>query len=575
MQKKTFPELGLSDEVLKAVEKMGYEQASPIQTEAIPVLLEGRDVVGQSQTGSGKTAAFAIPAVECVIPGQRAVQVLILCPTRELAAQVAEEVAKLASFKKGVRELPIYGGGSYDRQIRGLESGAQIIIGTPGRVMDHMERGTLRLEEIRMVVLDEADRMLDMGFRDDIETILGKAPDARQTILFSATLPRGIRELVDHHTRDAVRIKIESQALTIPAIEQIYYEVDRRGKLEALCRIIDIGDVGLAIIFCSTKMMCDNLAEHLIARGYLADKLHGDMTQAMRERVMKRFRERKVEFLVATDVAARGLDIEDIEVVFNYDLPQDAEDYLHRIGRTGRAGRSGRAVTFVAGREIRKLEGMISLTGSRIRRERVPSLEQIEEKRTNATLELVKETLAADDFPKREDLIDRLLDRGHPPTMICSALLHLLMTAENRRSGTSSAENATEEWTEKDDARSLQFDGTGRRGCRGPRREDRANPSDQSNEPGMTRIVITAGRKDDVRPSFFVGKIIALTGAGREAVGAIHIQPKHTLVDVSNEIVQDVLRALNGQKIGKRRLSAFIPGGETPARQRKPHKKRH
>lgn len=571
MQKKTFPELGLSDEVLKAVEKMGYEEASPIQTAAIPVLLEGRDVVGQSQTGSGKTAAFAIPAVECVDGGSRVAQVLILCPTRELAAQVAEEVAKLASFKKGVRELPIYGGGSYDRQIRGLESGAQIIIGTPGRVMDHMERGTLRLDGLRMVVLDEADRMLDMGFREDIETILRGAPDTRQTVLFSATLPWGIRELVDHHTRDAQRIKIEAQALTIPAIEQIYYEVDRRGKLEALCRIIDIGDVGLAIIFCSTKMMCDNLAEHLMARGYLADKLHGDMTQAMRERVMKRFRERKVEFLVATDVAARGLDIDDIEVVFNYDLPQDAEDYLHRIGRTGRAGRSGRAVTFVAGREIRKLEGMISLTGSRIRRERVPSLEQIEEKRTNATLELIKETLAAEDFPKREDLIDRLLDRGHPTTAICSALLHLLMTAETRRSGTA-GETAADPWNELDDARSLQFHDSAR--ARKPRREDRANPSDQSSEPGMTRIVITAGRKDDVRPSFFVGKILALTGAGREAVGAIHIQPKHTLVDVTNEIVQDVLRALNGQKIGSRRLSAFIPGGEPPARPRKPFKKR-
>ncbi|GAB4168975.1 MAG: DEAD/DEAH box helicase [Terrimicrobiaceae bacterium] len=575
MQKKSFTELGLSAETLKAVEKMGYEEASPIQTEAIPVLLQGSDVVGQSQTGSGKTAAFAIPAVERVDPAVRAAQVLILCPTRELAAQVAEEVAKLAAFKKGVRELPIYGGGSYDRQIRGLESGAQIIIGTPGRVMDHLERGTLKLGDIRMVILDEADRMLDMGFRDDIETILSQAPAERQTVLFSATLPRGIKELVEHHTRDAVRIKIESQALTVPAIEQIYYEVDRRGKLEALCRIIDVDDVGLAIIFCSTKMMCDTLAEHLTARGYLADKLHGDMTQAMRERVMKRFRERKVEFLVATDVAARGLDIDDIEVVFNYDLPQDAEDYLHRIGRTGRAGRSGRAITFVAGRDIRKLEDMISLTGSRIRRERVPSLEQVEEKRINTTLELIKETLAADDFPKREEIVDRLLDRGYPPTTICSALLHLLMTAESRRTGQPSDEPMPEERPGHDFHRGRHFDDANGPGSRRPRRGDRANPSDQSTEPGMTRIVITAGRNDDVRPSFFVGKIIGLTGAGREAVGAIFIQPKHTLVDVANDIVQDVIRALNGKKIGDRRISAFIPGGEPPTRPRKPFKKRY
>ncbi|HEY8903701.1 MAG TPA: DEAD/DEAH box helicase, partial [Chthoniobacterales bacterium] len=338
MEKKPFPELGLSPELLKAIERMGFEEASPIQSLAIPVLLTGRDVIGQSQTGSGKTAAFAIPAIERVDPTVRATQVLVLCPTRELAVQVAEEVAKLASFKRGVRELPIYGGASYDRQIRGLKEGAQIVIGTPGRVIDHLERGTLRLDDIHTVILDEADRMLDMGFRDDIESILEQAPEDRQTVLFSATLPRVIQDLIRRFTNDPENIRIEPQALTIPNIDQVYYEVDRRSKLEALCRIVDVQDVKCAIIFCATKMMCDQLAEQLAARGYAADKLHGDMTQAMRERVMRRFRDRKIEFLVATDVAARGLDVEDIEVVFNYDLPQDGEDYVHRIGRTGRAG---------------------------------------------------------------------------------------------------------------------------------------------------------------------------------------------------------------------------------------------
>jgi len=561
MQKKTFPELGLSPELMKAVEKMGYEEASPIQSEAIPVLMAGSDVVGQSQTGSGKTAAFAIPAVERVDPALRAVQVLILCPTRELAAQVAEEVAKLAAFKRGVRELPIYGGGSYERQIRGLEGGAQIIIGTPGRIMDHLDRGTLDLSQVKMVILDEADRMLDMGFRDDIETILGQAAAERQTVLFSATLPSGIRDLVKRHTRDAVNVKIESLAHTIPAIDQVYYDVDRRGKLEALCRIIDLRDVRLAIIFCSTKIMCDTLAEHLAARGYLADKLHGDMTQAMRERVMKRFRERKVEFLVATDVAARGLDVDDIEVVFNYDLPNDGEDYLHRIGRTGRAGRSGRAITFVAGREIRRLEGMIAMTGSRIRRERVPSLEEVEEKRINATFELLKETLEGGEFPAREDLVDRLLDRGHPPTTICAALLHLLLGMETRRQ-TQAEPDPTAGMDDRPD-HAPRRDGK-------PRRPDRANPGDVSEEPGMTRIVITAGRNDDVRPSWFVGKILGLTGAGREAVGAIHIQPKHTLVDVADDLVEEVVRALNGKKINDRRVSAFIPGGRETESSRRP-----
>jgi ATP-dependent RNA helicase DeaD len=341
MQKLPFAELGLSPEILKAVEKLGYEEASPIQSAAIPVLLAGADVIGQSQTGSGKTAAFAIPAIELVDPNLREVQVLVLCPTRELAVQVAEEVAHLATFKRGVRELPIYGGASYDRQIRGLKDGTQIVIGTPGRVMDHLERGTLRTDSFKMVILDEADRMLDMGFRDDIDVILGQSPTERQTVLFSATMPAGIRSLIKKHTRDAVQVKIEQVALTIPAIDQVYYEVDRRSKLEALCRIIDLQDIKCSIIFCATKMMCDQLTEHLAARGYVADKLHGDVTQAGRERVMKRFREKKIEFLVATDVAARGLDVDDIEVVFNYDLPHDGEDYVHRIGRTW-AGRTNR-----------------------------------------------------------------------------------------------------------------------------------------------------------------------------------------------------------------------------------------
>ncbi|MDP9292647.1 MAG: DEAD/DEAH box helicase, partial [Verrucomicrobiota bacterium] len=275
MPKKLFSELGLSPELLKAVEKMGFEQTSPIQSAAIPVLLEGADVVGQSQTGSGKTAAFGIPAIQSVDASLHAPQVLILCPTRELALQVAEEIAKLAFFKRGVRELPIYGGQSYERQFRGLSSGAQIIIGTPGRVMDHLKRKSLKLDRIRMVILDEADRMLDMGFVDDIKTILREVPDERQTVFFSATIPRPIQELIKQFTRNPVNVRVEAEALTVPAIEQIYYEVDRRSKLEVLCRLIDLEDVKLAIIFCATKMIVDDLTEHLTARGYSADKLHG------------------------------------------------------------------------------------------------------------------------------------------------------------------------------------------------------------------------------------------------------------------------------------------------------------
>jgi len=420
MQKKLFAELGLSPELLKAVAQMGFEETTHIQSQAIPALLSGQDVVGQSQTGSGKTAAFALPAIEKVDVRVRAPQVLILCPTRELAVQVAEEVAKLACFKKGVREIPIYGG-----QLRGLKDGAQIIIGTPGRVMDHLERRTLKMDQVKMVILDEADRMLDMGFLDDIRTILKQAPAERQTVFFSATVPRPIQELIKTFTRNPVNVTIETQALTMPAIEQVYYEVDRRAKLDVLCRLIDLQDIKFSIIFCATKMMVDELTEHLTARGYGADKMHGDMTQAMRERVIAKFRKRGLEFLVATDVAARGLDVDDVEVVFNYDLPHDGDDYIHRIGRTGRAGKSGRAITFVSGREIYKMQNIIRFTKGKIRRERIPSEEEVEKKRANSFYDSLRKTLEEGLYEKQDALIGRLLDQGYVATDIASALIHL------------------------------------------------------------------------------------------------------------------------------------------------------
>ena len=429
MQKKPFAELGLSPELLKAVARLGFEEASPIQSAAIPILLTGKDVIGQSQTGSGKTAAFALPVIERVRGDRRAPQALILLPTRELAMQVAEEVSKLAVFKRGVRELPIYGGASYDRQLRGLREGAQIIIGTPGRIMDHLERGTLSLKEVTTVVLDEADRMLDMGFREDIEKILSQAPPERQTVLFSATVPPPIQDIIRRFTKDAVSVRIEASALTVPDIEQVYYEVDRRSKLEVLCRLLDLQDVRLGIVFCATKVMVDELTSHLSARGYRAEALHGDLSQSMRERVMGRFRQHACELLVATDVAARGLDVDDVEVVFNYDLPHDGEDYVHRIGRTGRAGRKGKAVTFVAGREIYKLQNIQRFIKARIQRARVPSLDEVEERRTEALFERLRETLEEGKYRRWDAALDRFLEAGHSPTDIASALVHLLSTA--------------------------------------------------------------------------------------------------------------------------------------------------
>ena len=421
-----FSELGLSAEILKAIEKLGFEKAAPIQAEAIPVLMSGRDVVGQSQTGSGKTAAFAIPAIEKTDPNLKAVQVLILCPTRELAVQVAEEFHKLTLYKRGITSLPIYGGQSYERQFWGLKQGAQIVIGTPGRVMDHMRRGTIRLDTLKMMILDEADVMLNMGFREDIETILKDAPKERQTVFFSATMPRPIRDLIEKFSRDPQNVKIEQKAMTVPTVEQVYYEVDRRFKVDLLTRLIDIYDLKLGIIFCNTKRMVDELVDHLEAQGYMADRLHGDMTQMQRDRVMNKFRKSGLEFLVATDIAARGIDVDDIQVVFNYDLPYDGEDYVHRIGRTGRAGRKGRAISFASGRELFQIRNIERYTNMRIQRAKIPTVDEVHEVRASLFLDKLRTTLASGEYKKQDHLIERLLEEGFNSTDIASALIHHL-----------------------------------------------------------------------------------------------------------------------------------------------------
>ena len=443
MTTKLFSELGLSSELLKAIDKLGFEQAAPIQAEAIPVLMQGKDVVGQSQTGSGKTVAFAAPAIEKVVVEERTTQVLILCPTRELAVQVAEEVHKLALFKRGLHALPIYGGQSYDRQLFGLRQGAHIVIGTPGRVMDHMRRGTLRLNAVKLAVLDEVDVMLNMGFRDDIELILQGTPKERQTVFFSATVPRPIRDLIEKYSHNPQSIRIEQKAMTVPTVEQVFYEVDRRYKVDLLTRLIDIHDFKLGLIFCNTRRMVDDLVEHLNAQGYSADRLHGEMTQAMRDRVMNRFRRSDLEFLVATDVAARGIDVENIEVVFNYDLPYDGEDYVHRVGRTGRQGRSGRAISFASGREVYQIRAIERYVNTRIHRATAPTVDEVEAARANVVLDKVRATLKRGEFRRQDQLIERLLEEGFSSTDIASALLHHLQGGESAPAARGAREEAS------------------------------------------------------------------------------------------------------------------------------------
>ena len=587
MQKKAFAELGLSPEMLKAVARLGFEEATPIQSEAIPPLLTGCDLVGQSQTGSGKTAAYAIPVIERIVTEQKMPQALILCPTRELALQVAEEVAKLSMFKRGVRELPIYGGASYERQLRGLQEGAQIIIGTPGRVVDHLDRGTLKLQGLRVVVLDEADRMLDMGFRDEIEAILAKMPEERQTVLFSATLAPPIRDLIKRFTRAAVNVRIESQAMTVPAVEQVYYEVERRSKMDVLCRLLDLDGVHSGIIFCATKVMVDELTAHLAARGYRAEALHGDLSQAMRERVMTRFRQRQCELLVATDVAARGLDVDDVEAVFNYDLPPDGDDYVHRIGRTGRAGKAGRAITFVAGREIYKLQNIQRFTKARIHRARVPSLYEVEERRLEALYERLRDTLEAGAYRRHDEALDRLLEAGYSPTDIASALIHLLSGATDKPAASTPAANHS--LPETKDALRPDEDPTGKDrspttappqpkrapsnerfsdpkvfGLHGaPPQPKRARPHDgppsaTSHEPGMTRLLLNVGERNEVRPGDIVGMIAGVTRLDKEMIGAIRILPKQSLVDVADEHVETVRGKLAGIRFKGRKLTVEL-----------------
>jgi ATP-dependent RNA helicase DeaD len=420
-----FDALGLSAEVLRAVAKLGFEETAPIQAAAIPLIMQGHDVVGQSETGSGKTAAFCIPAIERVDPALRSTQALILVPTRELATQVADEVHKLAAFKRGVRSVPIYGGASYERQFAELARGAQIVVGTPGRLTDLLARGSLDLSAVRLLVLDEADRMLDMGFREDIEKILAAAPADRQTVFFSATISPAIQGLVRGHSREPKVVKIAQRvAAGPPLVDQVYFEVRHHAKFEALSRLIDYYDVKSGVIFCNTQQMVEQLADALVARGCSAERLHGGMAQAQRTRVMAGFKKAGFAFLVATDVAARGIDVTDLELVVNYDLPYDPEDYVHRIGRTGRAGRKGRAVTLVSGAGIHKLQSIERFTRTRIRRESMPTVEAVESRRSDTLHEKLHAALEAGDTPRSHPLVERLLEQGYTPTEVAAAILH-------------------------------------------------------------------------------------------------------------------------------------------------------
>ena len=387
-----YTESNLTPEILRAVAEMGYEDMTPIQEQAIPVLLEHKDVIGQAQTGTGKTAAFGIPLVMGVDPKSRELQAVVLCPTRELAIQAAEEIRRFAKYMHGVRVLPIYGGQEIYKQIKALKGGVQIIVGTPGRVMDHMRRHTIRMEHVKMVVLDEADEMLNMGFREDMEAILQEITGEHQTALFSATMPEPILAITGRYQKpDAEMLCMVKEELTIPLVKQRFYPVRSQYKEEAAARLLEYYDLHRALIFCNTKKMVDELAGNLKNRGFLAEGLHGDLTQNQRDVVMKRFRNGSLEILIATDVAARGIDVDDVEAVLNFDIPQDIEYYVHRIGRTGRAGKTGRAFTLASGKELFKIREIEKICNTHMKEGKIPTPEALMSRRAQKVLQKAKD----------------------------------------------------------------------------------------------------------------------------------------------------------------------------------------
>lgn len=514
-----FDELELNPQILRGIKDMGFEEATPIQSQAIPVVMSGVDVIGQAQTGTGKTAAFGIPVLQKVDPANKKTQVIILSPTRELAIQVADEIRKLSQYMHGVKILPVYGGQDISRQIKALKAGAQIIIGTPGRFMDHLRRKTIRPDDVHTIVLDEADEMLNMGFREDIETILEYLPGEHQTVLFSATMPKPILDITRKYQKDAVTIKVVKKELTVANIEQYYYDVRRKDKIEVLTRLLDYYNPKLSLVFCNTKRMVDELATELVGRGYSAEGLHGDLKQIQRDRVMNNFRKGKTDILIATDVAARGIDVDDVEAVFNYDLPQDDEYYVHRIGRTGRAGRNGRAFSFVKGKEVYKLKDIQRYCKTKILAMPIPSSEDVAQIKAEKIMTAIEQIMEEEDLRDMIELVEKQVNESDYTAMdIAAAFLKQAL------GGTDIAEEVAAGKAEYD------FDNTGA-------------------GDGMVRLFVNIGKNQKVRPGDILGAIAGESGMPGKLVGAIDMFDKYTFVEVPHEHAKAVLEAMKNAKI--------------------------
>ena len=534
-----FNQLEVSEEIIRAAQDMGFEETTPIQAKAIPVILEGKDIIAQAPTGTGKTCAFGIPAIESVDTKDDDVQVLILCPTRELVIQVAEELTALSKYKKGVRVLPIYGGQQIDRQISALKKKPQVIIGTPGRVMDHIRRKTLKLDDLRMIILDEADEMLNMGFREDIDIILESVPEERQFVLFSATLAKAILDIANKYQNDPVKVNVVHKELTVPTIEQYYLEVRDSNKVEVLSRLIDANNFKLSVVFCNTKRRVDDLCRDLQARGYSAESLHGDMKQLQRDNVMSRFRNGLIDILIATDVAARGIDVDDVDAVFNYDVPSDEEYYVHRIGRTGRAKRQGISYTFAAGKELAKLRDIQRYTKSKIKLIKPPSIEDIQENKLSGIMDELKEVLKGGGLSKYTTYVESLLEEvgditeENYATSLEVAAAFLKMTMDKLVMG-ASAEYSVEDLSGRSSFDASRFDGN------------------------MVRLFINLGKKDNLQVSDLVKFIASNCDIKGKEIGRVDMLDKFSFFEVPKNHLDNVMSSLIGESLKGRKVNIEV-----------------
>lgn len=555
----SFADLSLAPEIIRVIDEIGYETPSPIQARSIPPLLAGRDLLGQAQTGTGKTAAFALPLLSRLDLSLRYPQILVLAPTRELALQVAEAMQTYARHLKGFHVLPVYGGQNMGQQLRQLERGAHVVVGTPGRIQDHLRRGTLKLDRLSAVVVDEADEMLKMGFIDDVEQILDHTPSTRQTALFSATMPNEVLKIARRHLRDPVEVRIKAKTSTVETITQRFWQVKGVGKLDALTRILEAEDIDAMLVFVRTKIATVELAEKLEARGFSSSALNGDMTQALREKAVERLKNGSLDIVVATDVAARGLDVQRISHVVNYDIPYDTESYVHRIGRTGRAGRPGTAILFVAPRERRMLAAIEQATRQKITPMQLPSRQDITERRVGLFKEQIVSAMQGQDLAFFEQLIEGCEQECDvDPRKIAAALAFLL---QQDRPLMPEDDGMDDVAPERDRDRD---------------RGARSNTADRgSSDVGLRRYRIEVGRNHGVAPGHIVGAIANEAKINSRDIGQIKISNDHCLVDLPTNISPATFRLLQTVVVCGQQLQISLDtGGAIDSRQERPPRRR-